>query len=115
MSISAEIEDLEKSHPERRWMIHDGYFEHSYGSPWNPILVDRDTIIYLAEHGKQEMDEDPIMALSEGFMDFVYTNDKTGISKKTFGSRILGLYKVEECIMDKELKHVTFEEFSFGK
>ncbi|GAB5533535.1 MAG: hypothetical protein Roseis3KO_53120 [Roseivirga sp.] len=96
-------------------MIHNGYFGHAYGSPWNPILVDRDTIIYLVEHGKQEMDEDSIMALSEGFMDFVYTNDRTKISKKTFGNRILGLYSLEGCIIDKELKYVTFEEFGFDK
>lgn len=96
------LERIQSENPNLKFMLHNGYFAWSYGSPQNPIFISNDTAIKILLEFEKRTGKDAVDEMKSSIFDLVYAEENDDLYYKTGRNRIIGLYDVDSCIFTAE-------------
>lgn len=114
MITEAQIETLVQEHPERRFLVHDGFCGWSYGSPLNPTFVTaevaREILNIVAQVSSAKLleevqKEDPPLQFAE---------KGSGLYKRTGKNRFIAFLDPSVCMYDENYREVELDELPPG-
>lgn len=94
--------------------MHNGYWGHSYGSPFNPKRISRETALEILKLFFSQSAKHPIAEMNEHLNDLVYTEVGSPLYKATLGNRIIGYYAPEDCVYEKGKADDKVYSFELG-
>ncbi|MCC5849844.1 MAG: hypothetical protein JJU29_17295 [Verrucomicrobia bacterium] len=104
MITKANIESIEKTVPEGRWYVHNGFLGWAYGTPLNPTPITRECALRLLNIMSQGRQHDVVQKLTDFPYALDYAEEGDKLYEKTGGNRLIAFVSPETCVFERKIK-----------